>query len=289
MSTPYLTPRDHDLLTAVERCPLTVRSVRTLSVTFRREFSSDRRLQDRLVILTRAGLLHRFRYATTEGMGQYYYTLSPEGFRLLHGSDAPLPSPGLFREVGIARQHHTKMLSDFIVHTTVAAYRGGVEVNSFHRENTLRLAVGEQSLYPDAAFTLQAVGRPPFRFYVELDNSTEPLASPRDCDSWQRKLRFYEALQDHVGARFRVLALVTKSPKRVQNLLALAGAEARNPQRSLVLAVYLPDYLKHATPLFAALFTDHRGQKASLLPHPERDRPAERLHHVHALAEPVAV
>jgi hypothetical protein len=288
MSMPYLTPRDLDLLTAVERCPLTVRSARTLSVTFHRDFSSDRRLQDRLVILTRAGLLRRFRYATTEGMGQFYYTLSPEGFRLLHGKDAPLPSPGLFREVGIARQHHTKILADFIVHTTVAAHREGVALRDFHRENTLKLRVDAAHLYPDTSFTLSPVARAPFLFHAELDNSTEPMASSRERESWLGKIRFYESLQDRLETRFRVLALITKSPQRVRNLLALAGAQAKNPQRSLVLAVYLPEYLQHPSPLVTPIFTDHRGQAVSLLPRLDV-APAQSEMFPHALAQPVAV
>lgn len=180
------------------------------------------------------------------------------------------------------------MLADFIVHTTVAAHHDGVELGSFHRENTLQLSVGGAYLYPDAAFALQALGRTPFQFHVELDNSTEPLASPRAQDSWLRKLRFYEALQDQLPTRFRVLALVTKSPQRVRNLLALAGAQAKNPHRSLVLAVYLPEFLQHPAPLFTAIFTDHRGQPACLLPRQDDTQPAERNNLPHALAQPVA-
>jgi len=287
MSTLYLMPRDLELLSALERCPLTVRSIIALSVTFRSQGSmTDRRWQDRLLDLTRAGLLRRFRYATTEGMGQFCYTLSPEGFRVLHGEDAPLPSPGLFRPVALARQHHTKMLADFTVQTTVAAHQAGVELGDFRRENTLRLTLGDDCLYPDCAFTLETPDRPAFRFYVELDNSTEPLASPRAQDSWQKKLAFYEALQDQRPARFRVLALVTKSPHRVRNLLALAGTQAKNPQRALVLATYLPYFLEHPAPLFAALFTDHRGQHASLLPSTDTLPAASRPTITPTLAQP---
>jgi hypothetical protein len=78
MATAYLTQRDIDLLTAVERSPLTVHQLRALSVTFSAAFGSERRLQDRLTILTRAGLLRRFRYAATEGVGRYYYVLTAE-------------------------------------------------------------------------------------------------------------------------------------------------------------------------------------------------------------------
>src|SRR5947209_3153913 len=112
MATAHLTSRDIEIFSALERCPLTVRQIRSLSVTFSAAFGSDRRLQDRLALLTHAGLLRRFRYASTEGSGQYYYTLSPDCFRLLHGKDVVMPSSGVFQEIGIARQLHSHRLAD---------------------------------------------------------------------------------------------------------------------------------------------------------------------------------
>ena len=266
MANVILTLRDIDLFAAVERCPLTVRQLRALSVTFRSSFGSDRRLQDRVAILTEAGLLNRFRYAAAEVAGQYYYTLTPESYRLLHGQDEPLPSLGIFREAGIARHNHMRMLAEFIVQTFVAAHRDNVQVESFHRENALKLTVADEHLYPDCAFTLRIPARPAFTFYVELDNSTEPLASLRERDSWVRKLQFYEKLQDASVSRFRVLGVFTKSTKRLDNLQMLACAQTHNPQRSLFYGVYLPDYLEHASPLFADMFVDHRGLRIALLP-----------------------
>ena len=125
--------RDLDLFTAVERCPLTVRQLRALSVTFHGSFDSDRRLQDRVAILTEAGLLNRYWYASVEAAREYYYMLTPESC-LLHGQDVPLPSMGMFREIGIARHNHTRLLADFIVHTFVSAHREGVEIEGFYRE-----------------------------------------------------------------------------------------------------------------------------------------------------------
>lgn len=266
MATPSirLTYRDMDLFTALERCPLTVRQIQKLSVTFHSSYSSERRLQDRLMLLTRADLLRRYRYAATDAPGRYYYTLSPGSYRLLHGDEPP--SGGLFHEVAVARQHHTHRLADFIVHTVIGAHAAGVEVKDFSRENTLKLSTADDHLYPDSAFTLTANQRAPFTFYVELDNSTEPLASPRERDSWRRKLQFYERLQDQSPGRFRVLGIVTKSPKRVSNMLTLAAAVARNPQRSLLYGVFLPEYREEPNPLTAPIFTDHRGLQVALWP-----------------------
>ena len=262
----FLTARDYELLRAIERCPLTVRQLKPLSVTFGTRFGSDRRLQDRLAQLTRAGLLRRFRYAATEGSGPFYFMLSAESYRLLHGPDVPLPSPAMFREVGMGRQYHSHRLADFVVRTIVAAHETQVTIENMTRENALRLSVGEEHLYPDGSFTLSVPGRPPFLFYVELDNSTEVLTSPTQRDSWLKKLRFYEALQDSMPTRFRVLGLITRSQKRLENIAMLAASVAANSQRSLFYGTYLPGYLQHATPFAAPLFTDHRGLHISLIP-----------------------
>src|ERR1051325_7529379 len=209
-----LTARDEEILRALDRGPLTVRQLRRLSSTFAAEFGSDRYVQTRLAQLTRAGLLRRFRYASLCGSGQFYYTLTPESFYLLHGNDSALPGPGAFREVGIARHHHTHSLAEFVVHTFIAAHAAEVPVDDFTREKGLRLTIAGDDVYPDASFTLTQPGRQPFLFYVELDNSTEPLGSPRSRDSWLRKLHFYEELQNHSATRFRVLGVVTRSKQR---------------------------------------------------------------------------
>lgn len=261
-----LTARDDEMLRAIDRCALTVRQLRALSRTFGTEFGSDRRLQDRLVQLTRAGLLRRFRYAALEGSGQFYYRLTPESFYLIHGNDAALPGPGAFREVGIARHYHTHSLAEFIVHTMIAAPAAEASIGEFTRENGLKLTIAGDDLYPDGSFTLTQPSRPPFLFYVELDNSTEPLGSPRSRDSWLRKLRFYEELQNSSTTRFRVLGIATRSKQRFQNIATLAASVVTNPQRSLFLGVHLPNFLASERPLTSPLFTDHRGLHVSLLP-----------------------
>lgn len=262
----FLTARDEEIFRALDRCPLTVRQLRRLSCTFSVEFGSDRYVQTRLAQLTRAGLLRRFRYASLAGSGQFYYTLTPESFYLIHGDDAALPGPGAFREVGIARHHHTACLADFIVHTVMSAHVAGVTVGDFTRENALKLTIAGEDLFPDASFTLTLPDRLPFLFYVELDNSTEPLASPRARDSWLKKLRFYEELQNSSASRFRVLGIVTRSKARLQNIAALAASVAANPQRSLFLGAHHADFLANERPLTSPLFSDHRGLHVSLLP-----------------------
>ncbi|MCH7735327.1 MAG: hypothetical protein IH961_08970, partial [Chloroflexi bacterium] len=60
---------------------------------------------------------------------------------------------------------------------------------NFARENTLRIDVGQEHLFPDCAFDLITDNDERFRFHVEIDNGTERVRSQKDVDSWQRKIR----------------------------------------------------------------------------------------------------
>ncbi len=265
MATPFITARDLDLFQALDRCPLTIRQLLKLSKTFIAPFCSERRLQDRMAQLHRADLVRRFRYASVERLGQFAYTLSPESFHLVHGEEAETHK---FAPVAIARHHHTFHLSELLVKTFVAAHENDVTVSDFARENSVCLEVGKTQLYPDSTFCLNLATGQQFRFFVELDNSTEPLTSSKDRDSWQRKIAFYEALQNRTPKRFRVLAVTTKSQARGDNILRLAATGARNPSRALVYAVHLPQYLAEQNPLHEPIFHDHRGLRACLMPSP---------------------
>jgi hypothetical protein len=173
----------------------------------------------------------------------------------------------------VARQPHTRALADFIVHTVVCAHRGDVLIGEFWRENELRLESQSESLYPDCAFQLLAPGDRTFTFYVELDNGTQSVQSPKDRESWERKIRFYERLRDSSGTRFRVLVVSTHSQQRLAHILKTAAALARNPDRSLVYAAGLGEYLAQGEPLTTPCFLDHLGRHVSLVP---PIRPARR-------------
>ena len=167
-----VTPRDRDLLAALERCPLTIQQLLRLSVTFAYPFTTERRVQERLQRLTAVGRVHRWLYATA-GQGMLsYFTVSPLGFRLLHPECETLPGRGLCHEVGIARQAHTHALAEVLVSLFVAAKAAGVTIEDFHRENVLRLTHAGESLYPDAAFALRSPSGECYRFFLELDNAT---------------------------------------------------------------------------------------------------------------------
>lgn len=264
MATLRVNPRDLDLFRALDRGPLTVRQLLKLSSTFALPFSSERYLQTRLLQLAQAGLVRRGAYATTEPSILYYYTLSPESSRLLHGQDGPAPRHA--PQIGLSRQHHTRSLGDFRVHTEFAAIAAGFVFTDFYAENTLRLEAVGQSLYPDCAFTLLAPPRPPLKFFVELDTGTEPVTSARERDSWQQKLTFYEALRDTCRYRFRVLGLFTCGAVRVENVCRLAAAMAQDPRRPLFCGISLRDFLNQDEPLTRPCFHDHCSRPVALIP-----------------------
>ena len=269
-----VTPRDRDLFAALDRCPLTVRQLLKLSVTFAYPFTTERRVQERLQHLCEAGRVRRWLYATAGQGALSYYTLTTLSYRLLHGEDAASPSRGAFEPVGLSRQPHTQALADALVHLFVCAHAAGIRVEDYTRENSLRLNIAEESLFPDGAFRLVGADGRSFAFFLELDNSTESIRSQTSIDSWQRKVRFYERYQDSKTERFRVLAITTGGEMRVQNLLACAASLARNPQRSLVYGITLHAFLADTDVVTAACFRNHRKQSAALVQSVSREVPA---------------
>jgi hypothetical protein len=268
-----VTPRDRDLFEALDRCPLTVRQLLKLSVTFTYPFTTERRVQERLQHLCAAGRVHRWLYATAGQGALSYYTLTPLSYCLLHGEDAASPSRGAFEPISLSRQPHTQALADALVHLFVCAHSARIAVHDFQRENSLRLSCGEENLFPDGAFRLAGADGRSFAFFLELDNATESIRSQTSIDSWQRKVRFYERYQDGKTERFRVLAITTGGEARVQNLLACAASLARNPQRSLVYVTTLDAFLADPEAVTATCFRNHRKQSAALVQNMSREIP----------------
>ena len=261
-----LTDRDHEILGAFDRCPLTVGQLLKVSATFGQAFTSESRVRGRLAMLHRAGFVQRWQYATVRrGSAPDYYKLTLAGYRLLAGEDAQPPTKRAFSEVGLAKQHHTRSLADFIVHTVVAAHARGMPLVDFARENSLKLEIGAECLFPDCAFQLRLPDEK-LNFVVELDNGTERVRSQKDADSWERKIRLYDAYQDGAGHRFRVLVVSTRSRERLDHILDAAATLQRNPRRTLFCGVHLDDYLTLEDAVGAACFLDHRGHRISLVP-----------------------
>jgi hypothetical protein len=260
-----LTTRDVEILGALALCPLTAAQLLAISQTFASPFTGERRLRQRLLQLEDAGRVHRRPYAVADHGVPNYYTLTPLGYRLLRGAEAPSPPKRMFDAVSLSRQHHTRSLADFLVHTVVSAHEAGIGFTNYYRENTLRLAIGEDALFPDAAFTLAERGAS-YVFYVEIDAATERIRSSKETDSWERKITLYNRLQDMSPQSFRVLAVSTRMSERPTHILEATATLVRNPQRPLVYGICLPEYLRQSDPLRAACFRDHLGNPAPLVP-----------------------
>jgi hypothetical protein len=264
----HLTDRDVEILQALDRCPLTVQQLLKLSQTFSGQwFTSVRSVQDRLQKLRQAGWLQSWPYAfPIRGGSPDYYRLTLLGFRLLHGENASPPAKRHFSEVHVARHHHTHSLAEFLAHTFTAAHRRRIILKNFYRENTLSLPVDGTVAYPDSVFELHVPDGRRFNFLVELDNGTERVRSEKDTDSWQKKIRLYNVLQDrNYPDRFRVLVVCTRCSGRLRSILQLAGQHATNPQRALLYGVHLDDYLKEPDALCAPCFRNHRDEPVSLV------------------------
>jgi hypothetical protein len=267
------TLRDSAVLAALDRCPLTVRQLLRLSATFPPPFTSLRRVQERMAVLVGRGLVLRHQYAVPEAGTMNYCTLSPEGFRVVHGAEAPLPGHRFFEPLWASRLPHTQALADVIVHTAVAAYRAACVLDHFSRENALRLQIEEGFLYPDSAFRLVPPDGRTFEYFVELDTGTQPIKTEGGYGPIERKIRFYEAYRDHCQAlgldhRFRVLFVTTKTDERLRHLLTRTRdlLKKENKNRPLVYGITLASYLALQRPIHDAAFADHRGQRRSLVP-----------------------
>src|SRR5436190_507261 len=110
MATParkhLLTARDLEILSALDRCPLTAEQMLKLSEAFGAPFTSERRVRERLQQLCAAGRVRRWHYATAGRGALGYYTLSRLGHQLLHASEEAFAAKRAFGPVGIARQFH---------------------------------------------------------------------------------------------------------------------------------------------------------------------------------------
>ena len=219
-------------------------------------------------LLAASGRVRRRQYAAAGRGAPNYYTLTRLGFRLLHGPEAALPAKRSFGPVGVARQFHTHALADFLVHALAAAHRDDIALTGFCRENSVRLTVGTDSLYPDCAFQFRTPEGVELSFFVELDNRGERVRSPSDAESWERKIRLYEAYQDACRRRFRVLVVTTRGGERLRHILATAADNARNKARSLFYGIGLDSFRREANPLHAPCFRDHRGRSVALVPRP---------------------
>lgn len=270
------TSRDIDLLTALVMSPLTVGQLLKLSQTFAAgAFPSQRTLLDRLQRLRLGGWVRRWPLAIARrgGGAPDYYKITPQGLRLLYGEEARPPTKQFFAEVAIARHHHMSCLAEFLVHTVVAAHARGFRIVDVHPENTFVADINGEIIVPDHRFDLVNREGERYRYLVELDNSTETIYSPRhEQDTWHRKIRLHEAYQDQCDERHRVVVVTTRSRARLDNIMSAAARLVRNPQRTLFIGTYLPDFQLSADAAREACFVDHRQRNLALVPEPSTIR-----------------
>lgn len=270
-----LAPRDQAILQLLDRTAATTSHILRASISFPQgPFRDERRVRERLQALARLKLVRSFSLAVSGGGLANYYRLTPEGYRLVHGVEVPLPHRSMFSELPLSRLLHTLELADVLVHLFAAAHVSRVRVANFHRENELILEVGAHRVVPDCHVQLEA-SRRIFNLLLELDRGTESVESTA-ANSIRTKLLAYEAYQDHVwniwkrggerGPRpyFRVIFL-TPSSERAYHILAHAKTCARNPDRRLCYAASRDEFLASHIPLQAPLFLDHLGTWQSLV------------------------
>jgi hypothetical protein len=281
------TARDQQIHQSLALTPLDTQQLLRISQTFGQPFSNDRTLRERMQEHTAAGWVKTFTYATTTSGKLNYYKLTPHGYRLLNGPDAPLPKRSFFNEVSPALQRHTRHLADVIVQTNVHARRLGVEMIDQVGENQLTLTLGDRTHKPDYSFRI-STRDDVFTYYDELDEATEPIASTKQRESLEAKIRFHEDYQNATGQRYRVRMIFAKASARMVQFLSLARKHAAK-QRMIFLAVLLEDYMKHGSPLTTPVFIDHHNRLQSLLPATASQYQSRLPTFAEMLAEPVAV
>lgn len=270
-----LSPRDRSLLRLLSWTPLTTTLLLRASETFDEgPFADERRLRERLQVLAERGVVRSWPTGHAGGGLQNYYKLTPLGFELLYGVEAPKPSRAFFSEVSPSLFEHTFRLAEVIVAVVRAAHTRRVTIERFDRENDLTFAVGERQVQPDCFFRLVSAGRP-FNLAFEVDESTESIDS-HAVSSIRSKLGVYLEYQERVLAqwlasgrtwerpRLRIVFL-TRSVARAYHILAHAAQITRNRSRRLVYAATHEVFLADSEPLHAPIFLDHRGEWQALV------------------------
>src|SRR5262249_55054209 len=104
IATALVTPRDIDILSALEMSPLTARQLLRLSETFALPFTTERKVRGRMLTLAESARVLRWPYAIAGRGCPTAYSLTREGYRILYGTEAAEPAKRAFRPVGIAHQ-----------------------------------------------------------------------------------------------------------------------------------------------------------------------------------------
>lgn len=264
-------PRDIDIMTAIDRCPLTANQLCRLSESFPVPLRDEWNLRRRMRVLQQAGLIQKFPYAIArDGRSPSYYKLTKAGFRLLYDETGAMPNPRYFREISPGHHHHTFSLAETIVHLCVTAAENNCEILHFARENSVKLVADPFVLYPDGAFVIRRRDGRTFSFVLEFDNGTERVRSKQDIESIERKIRGYDTHQSQFAAhdpdRYLVLFLTTRSEQRLRTILDAVAELTTQPSRCVFVGCELQQFLA-ADPFQFPVFQDHRGLRRTIVPH----------------------
>ena len=261
--------RDLELLTAIDRCPMTVRQLHLLSETFGVPFTDDANLRRRLRTFERANLVRKFAYAiASNGRAPYYFKLTRDGYRVLYGNGVPFPKRRYFEAVSPGHHRHTNSLAEVIIHLCLTAAKNQCEILHFARENSVKLVAEPFTLYPDCAFVVQRPDGKSFPFVVEFDNGSERVRTKQDVESIERKIRGYDAFQAKYDKfdsdRYLALFITTRSKKRLDYIMELAAEVLLQPNRRVFVGCELNAFL-NCDPFRTAIFADHRGLKRQII------------------------
>jgi DNA-binding Lrp family transcriptional regulator len=273
-----LTHRDEQTLFALQKLPLTSQQLFKLSQTFSQSFPSERILRRRMRRLEEEGIVKRFHYAfPSAGRNPAFWRLTRTSYRLINGltGEDPLPRRSFFAAMGVSLHFHTYRVAEVVVQMLVQAHRSGIEVADLSVETSLALHAGEW-ITPDASLSLQTEEGRPRRFHLEIDTSSERVATKmRLPSSIQKKLEFYERYRLTNPDPFRVLFVCTSSKQRAMNILHFGSGLTNNRSAQSVYAVYLPELLASQNCLHEPIFSNHLLQPVSLIRKPTRRADAE--------------
>lgn len=267
-----LTGRDIEILTCLDRTPMTTQQLVTASASFSQPFTDESLVRRRLGKLRVAGFARSYPYSlASNGRAPQYWKLTRTGYRLIYGPDASLPGKRYFAEIPPGNHIHTHAIASLISHVISCGQRHNIEMDQYARENSVRLEADSFQVYPDGAFRLVSRSKDdrPYPFVLELDNGSERVRSRQDIESIERKIRAYEAHQSRYRrddpTRYLVLFVTTRSQQRLKNVLNTCSSLIKNPQRTLFLGVTLTELLK-TDPFATPVLQSNNGLHRTLLP-----------------------
>jgi hypothetical protein len=185
-------------------------------------FISTRRVNARLLKLTRAGLLNRFFVGTNSFGRKAIYTLSPKGAVLIGSELRP-----------ISRRHGKTLVGDLFVNHQLHVNSIYVAIKfrslpvdfRFLRWAAGTKPIGNSGLVPDGYFEIETPGRMIRAHFLEVDLGHEAMKV------WQKKIRGYlqlaisgEFSQIFRQSQFRVL-VVANSQRRLAGIRQTAAKQ----------------------------------------------------------------